>query len=158
MAPRSDPYRPDAPIVAELAAGAILLAAGTREVLLLHHRAEDRWCFPKGHVDPGESLSTAALREIAEEAGLTHVELGEELLEVQYRFYRPDRGVNVHKSTVYFSGRTMDRGLRLESTFDRAQWVRIEEAREILPFDTDRAVVDAERARLDARPVPRTHP
>ncbi len=132
----------------ELAAGALVLAAGTRDLLLLHHRAEDRWCFPKGHVDPGESLEGAARREVAEESGLDHVSLEGEILEVSYRFYRPERRENVHKTTVYFLGRTMDRTLTLEPTFDRAQWVRLDEAAPMMPYDTDRAVLEAAAGRL----------
>lgn len=29
------------------------------------------WVLPNGHIDPGESAETAALRELAEEAGIT---------------------------------------------------------------------------------------
>jgi 8-oxo-dGTP pyrophosphatase MutT (NUDIX family) len=134
--------------VAELAAGAIVVQEPGHEVLLLHHRVEDRWCFAKGHVDPGESLAVAALREIHEEAGLGEVRLGPEIAEVSYRFFRPDRGWNVHKTTVYFLGWTRETKLRLEATFDRAEWLGLDEARRRVPFETDRSVLDAARPRL----------
>jgi bis(5'-nucleosidyl)-tetraphosphatase len=38
------------------------------EFLLLRH--SDRWDLPKGHVDAGESETTCALRELAEETGI----------------------------------------------------------------------------------------
>lgn len=37
------------------------------------------WGFPKGHVDPGEDMLTAALREITEETGLVAVKLIKDL-------------------------------------------------------------------------------
>lgn len=49
------------------AGGVVFRPSG--EVLLLGHR-DGTWVFPKGHLDPGESALQAALREVAEEAGV----------------------------------------------------------------------------------------
>lgn len=143
MPARSEPYRPDAPIVAELAAGAVLLHDPSGDCLLLHQRDEDRWCFPKGHVDPGESLAVAAVREIGEETGLTEVRLDVELTEVSYRFYRPKTSENVYKTTVYFLAYTRERSTHAEKIFDRTEWFDLASARVRVKYPTDRRVIDA---------------
>jgi 8-oxo-dGTP pyrophosphatase MutT (NUDIX family) len=60
-----------------LAAGAVAMRrrAERTEVLMIHRPRHDDWTFPKGHVDPGEHLLTAAVREVREETGIT-VRLG----------------------------------------------------------------------------------
>jgi 8-oxo-dGTP pyrophosphatase MutT (NUDIX family) len=148
---RTELFRPDAPIVPELAAGAVLVHIAKGDLLLLHQRDEDRWCFPKGHVDPGESLAHAAVREIQEETGFHGIELDGELGEVSYRFYDPNKGHNVYKSTVYFIARTPEREPSLEPTFDRSEWVSLATALERVPYDTDRRMLEAARRRLSVR-------
>jgi 8-oxo-(d)GTP phosphatase len=150
VAPRSEPFRPDAPIVAEIAAGAVVLHTTDATAFLLHQRDEDRWCLPKGHVDPGESLPTAALREIREETGFERVTLGEELLEVNYRFFQPRHARNVHKTVIYYLGRTDEREPRLESLFDRAEWLPLREAERRVTYDLDRQVLAAARHRTSS--------
>ncbi len=43
------------------------------EVLVVHRVAHDDWSLPKGHLDPGEDAATAAVREVAEETGVSAV-------------------------------------------------------------------------------------
>ena len=50
-------------------ASAIVLGDDGR-VLLHRHKRLGIWLQPGGHVDPGESCETAALREVAEETGI----------------------------------------------------------------------------------------
>ncbi len=61
-----------------VSAGAIILCeiGGTLKIALAQHqRSTKTWVLPKGHIEPGESLEQAALREIHEEAGLANVQV-----------------------------------------------------------------------------------
>ncbi len=139
--------------MAELAAGGLLYDPATGEVLALHVAAEDRWGFPKGHVEPGESAREAARREIAEETGIETLVFERELAEVHYRFYNPSRERNVFKTVVYWQVRTARAPLRLETIFDRAEWAEPRALVDRLAYDTDRTVVQ-EFLRETPRPPP----
>jgi 8-oxo-dGTP pyrophosphatase MutT (NUDIX family) len=149
MSPRSEPYRTDRPAVAELAAGAVVVEAKKRRFLVLHEPAEDRWCFPKGHVEPGETLLQAARREVAEECGLASLDFRAELGEVAYRFYQPNRDRNVFKTAVYFLAFTPQTQTKLESIFDEARWEAAPAAERLLKFETDRRMLAAAVIRLE---------
>lgn len=72
--------------VAVLAAGAICwrLRKDELEVLLIHRPRYDDWSWPKGKLDPGETMPEAAVREVREETGL-HITLGQALADVYYQ-------------------------------------------------------------------------
>ena len=56
-------------------AGAIIVSNGSDgaplTLLVTAKRNPDHWVFPKGHVEPGETLEVAARREAEEEAGVS---------------------------------------------------------------------------------------
>ncbi len=159
MPSRSAPFRPDSPVVAELASGGVLFATGNGRVLVLHEREEDRWGFPKGHVEPGESLREAAEREVAEETGLEGIRLRDEVGTVVYRFYDPKARHNVLKIVVYFAGHAPERALSPEPIFDRGVWLPASRARGRLRYATDRRILAAAlRWRRRDHPLPGTGP
>lgn len=52
---------------------ALVLDASLRHILLIHHRVIGRWLQPGGHYEPGQDLWGSALREVAEETGVTEL-------------------------------------------------------------------------------------
>jgi len=49
----------------------VLPDTATPEVLVVHRVVHDDWSLPKGHLDPGEDAASAAVREVAEETGVS---------------------------------------------------------------------------------------
>ena len=63
-----------------------------RRVLLTFHRKLDRWLQLGGHVDPGEAVPEAAVREAREESGLPAIALSPGIFDVDIHLI-PVRGV-----------------------------------------------------------------
>ena len=80
---------------------------GERRFLLVHQK-KGHWGFPKGHADEGEKPTQTALRELAEETGVTSCELiGVELFVERYAFINK-KGKRVDKTVTFFLGRVDD--------------------------------------------------
>lgn len=63
----------------ERCAGGIVLGNSGTIAMVRNRGGNGAWLFPKGRIDEGEDDETAARREIAEETGLTNLELIDDL-------------------------------------------------------------------------------
>ena len=85
--------RPRFEVRRELSAGGLIWRRrpnGAVEMVLVRPTGKSTWVLPKGHVEPGESVLEAALREANEESGL-QVVAGEPLGQVSYLYSWRDR-------------------------------------------------------------------
>lgn len=123
-----------APVRDVLAAGAVLIRPG-KQVLLVHRPRYDDWSFPKGKVDPGEHVTTCAVREVGEETGLG-VRLGPPL--GRQRYAVGARTKQVH----YWTGRVVGdddvSDYRPNAEIDGVRWVDLAEAATLLTYERDR--------------------
>jgi 8-oxo-dGTP diphosphatase len=108
------------------------------EVLLVHRPRYDDWSFPKGKVEPGESLPECAVRETAEETGV-RVRLGRPLPTVHYSL--PDG----RPKEVAFWAAGWLAGARPARTgeVDEVAWLPVRAARRRLTRESDVALLDA---------------
>ena len=142
------------PVELVLAAGGLLLRDGpdgSRELVLVHRPNRVDWSFPKGKVEPHESLTACALREVEEETGL-RCRLGHFVGTTQYRD-RKDRPKVVAYWTMDVVGGTFEQN----DEVDEVRWVDFASAPALLTYDRDRELLgqlvlaDAPRARRRLR-------
>jgi 8-oxo-dGTP pyrophosphatase MutT (NUDIX family)/phosphohistidine phosphatase SixA len=131
------------------AAGAVVTRRG-KQVLLIHRPRYDDWSFPKGKVDPGEHVTAAAVREVAEETGV-RVRLGTALSGQSYAI-AGDRRKRVHYWMARAVGEDDVGGWQPNDEVDQVRWVDYEEATELLTYDRDRATLrESARVRTKTR-------
>jgi 8-oxo-dGTP pyrophosphatase MutT (NUDIX family)/phosphohistidine phosphatase SixA len=115
-----------------LAAGAVLWrpAAGGVEVALVHRPKYDDWSFPKGKVDPGETLPFTAIREVAEETGQS-ARLGAILGDVRYAV--PEG----RKLVRYWAAQAGGGAFVPSSEVDELRWLDPVVAADVLSYEHD---------------------
>ncbi|AWR86592.1 NUDIX hydrolase [Meiothermus taiwanensis] len=104
------------------------------QVLLIRDRL-GYWCFPKGHLEPGESLEQAALREVEEETGLK----GTVKHKLPTTRYQNNRGVD---REIHWFLMTGEGKIRLEQGLHGAGFFDPVEARRLLAFPEDVRLLD----------------
>jgi 8-oxo-dGTP diphosphatase len=126
-----------------LAAGAVVVREKGRQVLLVHRPKYDDWSFPKGKLDPGEHVTTAAVREVLEESGV-HVRLGVPLPHQRYGV-----GNGRMKVVHYWIGHVLDDGgdaYEPNDEVDELRWLGWDEAEALLSYRRDRVILAAAQA------------
>jgi 8-oxo-dGTP pyrophosphatase MutT (NUDIX family) len=114
-----------------LSSGILVMHAGA-ELLLAHATGARHWDLPKGLVDEGESPREAAVREAAEECGLT-IDPGQ-LLELGRFAYRPQKDLHLFAtlaerfdpSTCRCTSQFRDRFGRMVPEADAFEWTPFE--------------------------------
>jgi 8-oxo-dGTP diphosphatase len=142
-----------------LAAGALLwrIEDDVLKVALVHRGRYDDWSWPKGKVDPGETLPETAVREIREETGLK-VRLGVPLGIQRYKLSNKNQ-----KVVYYWAAEVSDRALQTSNfkpneEVSGVHWVSAKEAKSRLSYTHDHEQLDlllslSQRKMLKTKPV-----
>jgi len=138
--------------VEERSAGAVVFRTtkkGTRLYLLLQN--VDRWDFPKGNREEGETELQTVIREVGEETGLKGITVVAGFRKVIEYFYRRD-GKNIHKQVVYLLAETNDDQVKISFEHQGFGWFPYSEAVTRASYDNSKMLLaEAERLLAGSR-------
>ncbi len=148
-APRSkkkSPPKPYAKRVDEVSAGGLVIDS-TGQLGLLIGRFDHKdatgtrllWSLPKGHIEEGETPEQAAIREVAEETGITS-EIAKSLGVIDFWFMAG--GKRIHKTVHHFLFREVGGTLQAQvSEVDEVAWFPLSEIVEKLAYPDEKKLI-----------------
>lgn len=128
--------------IVEISSGGVIFRKtdDTFEVALISKRKGKIWCLPKGHIEEGENLKMAAVREVKEETGLAG-EVVERISDIIYWYTnRNKKGelVKIFKRVYFFLIKYVDGETKAHDfEAEDAQWFPIEKAKKILSYKNE---------------------
>ena len=137
----------------EASAGGVVYRQGPEgpEVILASRRTkrgELAWGLPKGLIEPDESPSDTAVREVREETGVT-AEIEEDLGQISYFYYW--EGVRVRKSVRFFLMRATGGDTSLhDHEMEEVRWFPVRTASRTATFRSEKDMLAKAVERLAA--------
>lgn len=114
--------------------------------LVLNH--DQKWTFPKGHIEKGEKPEAAAIREVSEEIGATNLKVEMLLEKIDYWFVQD--GEKIHKFVYFYLMQApLDTKLipQLEE-IGAAQWFEPNDAVKVMHYKEDANLLNQAFSRL----------
>jgi 8-oxo-dGTP diphosphatase len=105
------------------------------EIAIVHRPIREDWSYPKGKVEPKETLTECALREVLEETGL-RCRIVSFVGTTEYRD-RKDR----RKIAAYWVMTPEEGRFRSSEEVDEMRWVELGEAARLLTYERDRELL-----------------
>jgi 8-oxo-dGTP pyrophosphatase MutT (NUDIX family) len=126
------------------AGGLVVRMAGARglEVAIVHRPGREDWSYPKGKVEPNETLTECALREVLEETGLV-CRIVSFVGTTEYRDRKDRPKIVTYWAMTYESGSFVPC-----QEVDEMRWVTPSEAMSLLSYDRDHELLGTLQLRL----------
>ena len=123
------------------AGGVVVRLEAGQPLYLLIRDSYQNWGFPKGHLEPGERPEDAALREVAEETGLSDLVARRSIDTIDW-FFR-FRGQLIHKICHFYLMETAESATLPQETegITACKWMRFEEAESLISYANARDVL-----------------
>lgn len=128
-------------MIEQQSAGIITFAKKDQEInYLILHYLSGHWDFAKGKLEPGETATQAAVRELQEETGLqaTIIPGFEESLSYVFK----ERGQMIHKTVTFFVGQTAQEPVKLSREHKAYAWLPFEQAHRELTYANAKVILD----------------
>ena len=120
---------------------------GNIEILLIKHINSGHWSFPKGHVEPDETETETARREIKEETSI------DVMIDPTFRetvTYSPRR--DTVKVVVYFLAKARNVNfVPQEGEIAEIRWVDLAHAVNLLTYENDKTIVAKAKSAIKER-------
>jgi len=109
--------------------------------LLLYSGRNKIWCFPKGHIESGETEKEAALRETKEETGIYDLKFvegfREELIYKAKSNRGHSKGTEIEKHSIYFLFETKSEEIKTDGKeITDYKWGTVDDACNLVDFDS----------------------